>query len=126
MDRAEVMPWSTSLKSIPGTIKRPRPPSAGKTASSWNHGVLWPGEARWRNRFCAALRTKHNKSVAQICIRWVLQRGIVPLPKSAHKNRIRANLDVFDFSLDGEDMALIETMDAPGNYSIHPDYLSEE
>lgn len=46
--------------------------------------------------------------------------------KSAHKNRIRANLDVFDFSLDGEDMALIETMDAPGNYSIHPDYLSEE
>lgn len=69
---------------------------------------------------------KHKKSVAQICLRWELQRGIVPLPKSVHADRIKANLDIFGFSLDGEDMALIDTLDAPGHYSIHPDHLSEE
>ncbi|WP_302016072.1 aldo/keto reductase [uncultured Akkermansia sp.] len=69
---------------------------------------------------------KHKKSVAQICLRWELQCGIVPLPKSVHADRIRTNLDIFNFSLDEGDMALIETLDSPGHYSIHPDHLSEE
>lgn len=38
----------------------------------------------------------------------------------------QSQLDIFGFSLDGEDMALIDTLDAPGHYSIHPDHLSEE
>lgn len=69
---------------------------------------------------------KHKKSVAQICLRWELQCGIVPLPKSVHADRIRTNLDIFNFSLDEGDMALIETLDSPGHYSLHPDHLSEE
>lgn len=49
-----------------------------------------------------------------------------PIPKSVHADRIKANLDIFVFSLDGEDIALIDTLDAPGRYSIHPDHLVEE
>ena len=126
MDRAEVMPMVNQLEI------NPRYHQTATAAFCRENGILvesWGPLARGgalEEPILRRIADKHNKSVAQICIRWVLQRGIVPLPKSAHKNRIRANLDVFDFSLDGEDMALIETMDAPGNYSIHPDYLSEE
>ena len=126
MDRAEVMPMVNQLEI------NPRYHQTATAAFCRENGILvesWGPLARGgalEEPILRRIADKHGKSVAQICIRWVLQRGIVPLPKSAHKNRIRANLDVFDFSLDGEDMALIETLDAPGNYSIHPDYFPEE
>ncbi|KAJ5770328.1 uncharacterized protein N7511_002379 [Penicillium nucicola] len=59
-----------------------------------------------------ALRTiskKHNKSHAQILIRWSLQKGFIPLPKSATPSRIKENVDVFDFELDDDDMKLLHT-----------------
>lgn len=59
----------------------------------------------------AAIGKKHGKSGAQVMIRWHLQQGLIVIPKSIHKERIVANLDVFDFELDGEDMRTIETMD---------------
>lgn len=59
----------------------------------------------------AAIGKKHGKSAAQVMIRWHLQQGLIVIPKSIHKERIVANLDVFDFELDGEDMRTIETMD---------------
>ncbi len=55
---------------------------------------------------------KHSKTVAQIMIRWCIERGAVPLPKSTHKERIQENMDVFDFSLDPEDMADIAMLDS--------------
>lgn len=57
------------------------------------------------------LATKHGKSVAQIIIRWHLQEGLIVIPKSIHKERIAANLDVFDFELDEEDMRAVAAMD---------------
>ena len=47
---------------------------------------------------------KYGKSVAQVTLRWDLQRGIVVIPKSTHKERIIENLDIFDFELSEEDM----------------------
>ncbi|KJK68112.1 Aldo/keto reductase family protein [Aspergillus parasiticus SU-1] len=55
------------------------------------------------------LGKKYNKSPAQIMIRWCLQRGLVPLPKSATPSRIRENAEVFDFELDEEDMKRLFT-----------------
>jgi diketogulonate reductase-like aldo/keto reductase len=52
---------------------------------------------------------KHNKSWAQILIRWSLQKGFVPLPKSVTASRIVENTGVFDFELDEEDMKSLET-----------------
>lgn len=64
------------------------------------------------------LAEKHHKTVAQIALRWSLQMGFLPLPKSVHENRIQENADIFDFELSGEDMALIaELKDVAGTAS---------
>lgn len=54
---------------------------------------------------------KYGKSAAQVSLRWNIQRGVVVIPKSVHKNRMEQNFDVFDFELSAEDMEKIKTMD---------------
>jgi diketogulonate reductase-like aldo/keto reductase len=60
-----------------------------------------------QNEELIKIAKKHNKTVPQIAIRWLNQRQIIALPKSVNKSRIQSNFDVFDFSLDEEDMATI-------------------
>ena len=57
------------------------------------------------------LADKYDKSPAQIVLKWELQKGIVPLPKSRSKAHIEENLDLFDWELKAEDMALIDNID---------------
>ncbi len=76
----------------------------------------WAPFAEGRNGLFenAALRqiaNKHGKSVAQVVLRWVIQRGIVVLAKSVRKERIRENLDAFDFALDKSDLNEIAQLD---------------
>ena len=59
----------------------------------------------------AAIGQKYGKTPAQVILRWHLQRGVVVIPKSTHIERMRQNLDVFDFTLSGEDMAAITALD---------------
>lgn len=77
-------------------------------------GVLKNGEL---NR----IAKKYNKSAAQICIRWLLQKNIVPLPKSTHEKYIMENADVFDFALSEEDMASIDRIPYCGGMMFDPD-----
>ncbi|MBR0304449.1 MAG: aldo/keto reductase [Bacteroidales bacterium] len=58
----------------------------------------------------AAIGTKYGKSTAQVALRWLTQRGIVAIPKSSHKERMAQNFDIFDFTLSGEEMAKIATL----------------
>ena len=63
------------------------------------------------NPVLAAVGAKHGKSVAQVALRFLLQSDVVVIPKSVHKARMAENLQVFDFSLDAEDMAAIQAPD---------------
>ena len=63
------------------------------------------------NEVLTDLAANHRKSVAQVVLRWLIQRGIVVIPKSVHKERMAENIDVFDFTLPPEDMARIAALD---------------
>lgn len=67
------------------------------------------------------LAAKYNKSIAQIALRWSLQRGYLPLPKSVTPERIRANGDVFDFELNDADMDLITNLTGCCGEAADPD-----
>lgn len=65
----------------------------------------------FRNELLSAIGKKYHKSVAQVVLRWLTQRGVVAIPKSVHKARIEENFNVFDFQLSSEDMEAIATLD---------------
>ena len=63
-----------------------------------------------KSELLASIGQKYGKSAAQVALRWLIQRGMVAIPKSSHIERMKQNIDVFDFSLTNDDMAQIETM----------------
>ena len=65
----------------------------------------------FKNALLLSIAAKHKKSVAQVILRWLLQRGIVALSKSVRKERMLENISVLDFELSGEDMTAITTLD---------------
>lgn len=72
------------------------------------------GEGRgglFENPVLAEIAQKHKKTTAQVMLRWHIQRGVVVIPKSTHYDRMKENLNVFDFMLDEEDMAKIAALD---------------
>lgn len=65
----------------------------------------------FQNEVLVSIAEKYNKSVAQVVLRWLTQREIVAIPKSAHKERIIENFNIFDFELSREDMSKIAGLD---------------
>jgi 2,5-diketo-D-gluconate reductase A len=65
----------------------------------------------FRNELLSSVGDKYQKSVAQVILRWLTQRGVVAIPKSVNKPRIVENFNVFDFELTPEEMQSIATMD---------------
>jgi len=83
------------------------------------------GEGRgglFTNETLENIGKKYNKTAAQVMLRWNIQRGVVVLPKSVHKERMIQNLDVFDFMLSDEDMTAIAALDtATSSFFSHYD-----
>lgn len=65
----------------------------------------------WNNEVLVSVAETHGKTVAQVVLRWLTQRGVVAIPKSVRKERMIENFDVFDFELGTVDMAAIATLD---------------
>lgn len=65
----------------------------------------------FKNELLASIGNKYNKSIAQVVLRWLIQRGVAVIPKSVRKERIEENFNVFDFELSADDMSVIQTLD---------------
>ncbi|SBS70050.1 aldo/keto reductase [uncultured Microbacterium sp.] len=72
----------------------------------------------------AAAAVAHGKTPAQVVLRWHLQQGVIVFPKSSTPERIRENLDVFDFALTGDEQAAITALERGGRVSAHPDEVN--
>ncbi len=80
------------------------------------HIMAWAPLAEGRNGFFTnpvleTIGKKYGKSVAQVALRCLLQRGVIIIPKSTHIERMQQNIDIFDFELSAEDMAEIAALD---------------
>lgn len=80
------------------------------------HIMAWAPLAEGRNGFFTnpvleTIGKKYGKSVAQVALRWLLQRGVIIIPKSTHIERMQQNIDIFDFELSAGDMAEIAALD---------------
>lgn len=80
------------------------------------HIMSWGPFAEGRNGFfsngtLADIAACHDKTIAQVTLRWLLQRGVITIPKTTHVERMKENLDIFDFTLPEEDMSRISALD---------------
>ncbi|PXA70057.1 oxidoreductase [Cryobacterium arcticum] len=97
-------------------------PRAEQRAYDTEHGILttsWSplgqGNALLGEPVITGLAEKHGKTPGQVVLRWHVELGLVAIPKSASATRLRENLDIFDFSLDADDLAAIASLDqGPG------------
>lgn len=78
----------------------------------------------FKNEVLLKIAKNHNKSVAQVILRWLTQRGIVSIPKSAKKSRMIENFNIFDFKLSTEEMEAIKVLDTKA--SIFHDHRDPE
>lgn len=91
------------------------------------HNILieaWSPLARGRvfkNEYLQQLADKYKKSISQICLRWILQHNVIPIPKSTTEDRIAENIAVFDFSLTEEEMKQIDLLPEMGFSGELPD-----
>lgn len=80
------------------------------------HMMAWSPLAEGRNNFFTnpvleGIGRKYGKSVAQVALRWLIQRDVIIIPKSVHVERMQQNLDIFDFELSQDDMAALAGLD---------------
>lgn len=119
--RTEVKPMVNQLEYHPGEMQEET------VEYCKEHGILveaWSPLGRGRifeNELLLQLAEKYGKTLPQICLRWELQNGIIPLPKTMSEKRMKENLDIFDFEISKEDMEVLNTMEKCGASGLHPD-----
>ena len=118
---AEVMPMVDQVEFHPGYIQRnvlDYCRENGIVVEAWS--PLGSGRLL-ADPLVNEIGAAHGKSAAQTCVRYALQHGIVPLPKSVTPERIAANADVFDFALTDAEMTALDAMPETGYSGYHPD-----
>lgn len=117
----EVKPMVNQIEFHPGQMQR-------ETVAFCRHyqmvveawGPLGTGRML-SNEYLAEMAAKYNRSVAQLCIRWELQNGVLPLPKSVTPERIVQNTHVFDFEISAEDMEALNALPYIGGSGLEPE-----
>lgn len=119
--QSEVVPMVNQIEFHPGQIQEET------LRFCREHNILveaWGPLGRGKmldNPTLVSLAAKYKKTVAQLCIRWCLQNGVLPLPKSVTPSRICENADVFDFVISKEDMETVNRMEYFGGSGHNPD-----
>ena len=121
MQSAEVMPMVNQIEFHPGFMQKEVVDFCRQhdiLVEAWS--PLGTGKML-SNETLLSVADKHGCSVAQLCVRWVLQNGVLPLPKSITPSRIEENLDVDGFTISDENMAIINAMEYCGGSGLNPD-----
>ena len=121
MQEAEVMPMVNQIEFHPGFMQKEVADFCRQhdiLVEAWS--PLGTGNML-SNKTLKIVADKYARSVAQLCVRWVLQNGVLPLPKSITPSRIEENLDVDGFVINDEDMATINSMDYCGGSGLNAD-----
>ncbi len=121
MENTSLMPVVNQIEFHPGYIQKTTVDfcrSQGIQVAAWSP----MGRARvMKEPLLVEMADKYQVSVAQLCIRFALQCGVLPLPKSSSPERMRQNLQVFDFEIERDDMYGILTLPQLGWSGEHPD-----
>lgn len=105
VNQIEINPWFQQTKSVDFLHgEKVQPEAWGPFAEGKNH--------IFTDSRIAAIGKKYGKSNGQVVLRWLLQRGIVAIPKTVHKARMEENFDVFDFQLSDDDMKTMAALDS--------------
>lgn len=104
VNQVELHPFFTQKSALATMKEFEVQPEAWGPLAEGKHGIF-------TNEKLVAISEKHNKSVAQVVLRWNIQRGVVVIPKSTHKERIEENINIWDFALSEEEMSIIDSLD---------------
>ncbi len=121
LDRCDVIPAINQIEVHPGyqqTEVVEFCKQKGILVEAWS--PLGRGDALV-NQTIMKIADKIKRTPAQVCLRWVLDKGLLPLVKSVTPTRILQNIDVFDFKLTAEDTATIDALTDCGGMCLHPD-----
>ena len=104
VDQIETNPWMQETNEVSFLKKHHIQPEAWAPFAEGKHHVF-------TNSLLSKIAAKYHKTTGQVILRWLIQRGIVVIPKSVHHERIVANSKIFDFELSHEEMDQIRTLD---------------
>lgn len=121
IDNSKVVPMVNQIEYHAGLVQKEAEEFSklnGVVVEAW--APLCRGRA-FGNPVLESVAAKHGKTQAQVLVRWCLDKGVLPLPKSVTPSRIRENVDVFDFALSADEIAAIETIEGVGRIGSNPD-----
>lgn len=121
IDNSKVAPMVNQIEFHAGLVQKEAEEFSklnGVVVEAW--APLCRGRA-FGNTVLESIAAKHGKTQAQVLVRWCLDKGVLPLPKSVTPSRIRENVDVFDFALSADEIAAIETIEGVGRIGSNPD-----
>lgn len=125
MENANIMPMVNQIEYHPGLVRKETIDFCKQNniiVEAW--APLGKG-TMLQNESLKIIANKYNKSTAQICLKWCIQNEIIPLVKSSNIERMKQNLDIFDFELSKEDMHFIDNMEFFAGSTMDPKTFNE-
>ena len=122
---AEIMPFMNQIEFHPGLYQDSlmeyckRESIIVEASSPLGNGQIL------QNELLNRIAIQKGVSVAQVCLRWIIQKGIVAIPKTSNKDRLSLNLDIFGFSIEYDEMMEIDNLPYCGGIGIDSDEVTE-